>query len=143
MENSVIAARENLALEIIRTLRGHGHQAYLVGGCVRDRLLGISPKDYDVSTDARPELLLSYFPDSQKVGAHFGVILVRRGRGVQVEVATLRSENAYIDGRRPSQVRFERDPALDARRRDFTINGLMEDPVSGNILDFVDGRRDL
>jgi len=135
--------REALAVEIVRELRGRGHKAYFVGGCVRDRLLGIVPKDYDVSTDATPETILACFPQSQPVGAHFGVVLVTRGNGIQVEVATFRSEGAYSDGRRPDHVRFETDPALDAGRRDFTINGLMEDPLSGQILDFVGGRADL
>jgi len=143
MDPTLSRRRESLAIEIIRELRARGHQAYLVGGCVRDRLLGIIPKDYDVSTDARPETILACFPDSQTVGAHFGVVLVNRGSGVQVEVATFRSEGAYSDGRRPSQVRFETDPVLDAKRRDFTINGLMEDPVSGRILDYVGGSADL
>ena len=143
MDTVLTRARRELAINIIRTLRGHGHQAYLVGGCVRDRLLGVTPKDYDVSTDAAPDIITEYFPDGDRVGAHFGVILVTRGRDVQVEVATFRSEGRYIDGRRPSQVRFESDPALDAQRRDFTINGLMEDPFSGEILDFVGGRADL
>lgn len=135
--------REELALHINSTLRSRGHKAYLVGGCVRDRLLGISPKDYDVSTDATPDQLLTMFPGAQTVGAHFGVVLVTRGSGVQVEVATFRSEGTYSDGRRPDVVRFETDPALDAVRRDFTINGLMEDPISGNVLDYVGGRADL
>lgn len=110
---------------------------------MRDRLLGVVPKDYDVSTDATPEEILSLFPESETVGAHFGVVLVTRGSGVQVEVATFRSEGAYADGRRPAAVRFETDPALDAQRRDFTINGLMEDPLTGEILDYVGGRSDL
>ncbi len=135
--------REVLALDIIRTLQGRGHKALLVGGCVRDRLLGIEPQDFDVSTDATPSEISSYFPGSQQVGAHFGVILVTRPGGVQVEVATFRTEGEYSDGRRPDQVHFERDPELDARRRDFTINALMEDPLSGEIFDFVGGRADL
>jgi len=136
------SSREALAVEIIRELRGHGHEAYLVGGCVRDRLLGIVPKDFDVSTDADPGTLLRYFPKSQTVGAHFGVILVTRD-GAQVEVATFRTEGAYSDGRRPDDVHFETNPALDAQRRDFTVNGLMQDPLSGKVLDFVGGRSDL
>lgn len=138
-----IQARSALAFQIVRRLRECGHQAYLVGGCVRDRLLGIPPKDYDVSTDARPDLLLSYFPGAQSVGAHFGVVLVTNGEGAQVEVATFRSEGTYQDGRRPDEVHFETDPALDARRRDFTVNGLMQDPESMKVLDFVGGQRDL
>jgi poly(A) polymerase len=110
---------------------------------VRDRLLGIRPKDFDIGTDARPEEVMSYFPRSQLVGAHFGVVLVRGENGRQVEVATFRSEGLYSGGRRPDEVRFESDPALDAQRRDFTINGLMEDPLSGEIIDFVGGKADL
>jgi tRNA nucleotidyltransferase/poly(A) polymerase len=143
MPNHWSAAREALAKEIIVDLRARSHKAYLVGGCVRDRLLGTESKDFDVNTDARPEQIAGYFRGSQLVGAHFGVILVSRGESVQVEVATFRSEDAYSDGRRPDVVRFETDPALDARRRDFTINGLMEDPISGEILDYVGGRADL
>lgn len=140
---SASVLRERLALEIVRTLRGHGYIAYFVGGCVRDRLLGIAPQDFDVGTDARPDQVLPLFPGAEVIGAHFGVVMVTRGRGVHVEVATFRSEGAYIDGRRPDRVSFETDPALDARRRDFTINGLMQDPLSGEILDFVGGRTDL
>lgn len=138
-----VNSREELALQTIRELRSHEHQAYLVGGCVRDRLLGIPPKDYDVSTDATPGQLLSLFPRAQTVGAHFGVIVVNDDRGSQVEVATFRSEGRYSDSRRPDTVAFETDPALDAQRRDFTINGLMEDPFSGEVLDFIGGRADL
>src|SRR4051812_29448202 len=127
--------RAVLADQIIHTLRENAHQAYLVGGCVRDRLLGISPKDYDVSTDATPNQLLEYFPSAQTVGAHFGVVLVSCKAGFHVEVATFRSEGSYLDGRRPDSVQFETDPALDAKRRDFTINGLMQDPVSMRVLD--------
>lgn len=143
MDPALSVARRNLAIEIIGVLRSQGHQAYLVGGCVRDRLLSIEPKDYDVSTDAPPASLIAYFPGSELVGAHFGVILVKRSSDVYVEVATFRTEGLYSDGRRPGEVHFESDPALDAKRRDFTINGLMEDPIAGEILDFVGGRPDL
>jgi poly(A) polymerase len=114
----------------------------LVGGCVRDRLLGIRPKDFDIATDAPPQRVETYFPGALLVGAHFGVVRVKAG-GAEVEVATFRSEGAYSNGRRPDEVRFETEPALDAQRRDFTINGLMEDPLSGEILDYVGGRADL
>ena len=134
---------EALAHQIVATLREAGHQAYLVGGCVRDLLLGHEPKDFDVSTDARPERLLSLFPGSGQVGAHFGVVLVRGGSGSHVEVATFRSDHDYADGRRPSRVQFETSPREDVLRRDFTINGLMMDPETGEVLDFVNGRRDL
>ena len=110
---------------------------------MRDQLLGLTPKDFDVGTDATPDRLIELFPNSQMVGAHFGVILVARAGGIQVEVATFRSEGLYSDGRRPDQVHFERDPAVDARRRDFTINGLMQNPLSGELFDFVGGRSDL
>ncbi len=143
METTTNLARRALAVDIVRDLHTRSYKAYFVGGCVRDYLLGILPKDYDVSTDATPEYLLEYFPNAQTVGAHFGVILVTRGPAVQVEVATFRTEGNYSDGRRPDQVRFESDPALDAQRRDFTINGLMQDPLTDQILDFVGGRRDL
>lgn len=135
--------REELAVEIIRILRQHRFKAFLVGGCVRDRLLGTVPKDYDVSTDARPFQLLELFPGAQTVGAHFGVVLVRRDNAVQVEVSTFRSEGIYTDGRRPDEVYFESDPALDAQRRDFTINGLFEDPATCRIYDYVGGKADL
>ena len=135
---------ESLAIEIIRVLRQSGHQAFLVGGCVRDRLLHRNPKDFDVSTDARPEEVTSLFPRSRLVGEQFGVVLVNAGEsGVHVEVATFRSETVYSDGRRPDSVHFEKDPAADVTRRDFTINGLMEDPLHGRILDYVGGQADL
>lgn len=137
-------ANESLAIEITRVLRRNGHQAFLVGGCVRDRLLGLKPKDFDVSTDARPETVAQLFPRARLVGEQFGVVLVDGGEsGARVEVATFRSDRAYSDGRRPDSVRFESDPAADAARRDFTINGLMEDPADGRILDYVGGRTDL
>jgi putative nucleotidyltransferase with HDIG domain len=143
LDTSVSIARDSLATGILRDLRARGHNAYLVGGCVRDRLLGIVPKDFDVATDATPEEILSYFPGSELVGAHFGVILVGSPDGVHVEVATFRSDGIYFDGRRPEQVHFETSPALDAQRRDFTINGLMLNPLSGEVLDYVEGRADL
>ena len=133
---------ETLARRIIGTLRESGCQAYLVGGCVRDLLLGSRPKDFDVATDAPPPRILELFPGSGCIGAHFGVVLVREG-GSQVEVATFRSDRDYADGRRPTSVHFETDPRQDAVRRDFTINGLLLDPETGEVLDFVDGRADL
>ncbi len=139
MDGSTAAA---LAARIIDDLRARGRQAYLVGGCVRDLLLGREPQDYDVATDARPEQVVELFPRSQMVGAHFGVVLVR-GDGTEVEVATFRSDHAYRDGRRPESVAFETDPRQDVIRRDFTINGLLMDPSSREVLDFVGGRGDL
>ena len=131
-----------LAVSLIRQLRSRGHQAYLVGGCVRDRLLELPAKDFDIATDAPPAQIAAYFPGAQLVGAHFGVVLVQEG-GAHVEVATFRSEGAYSDARRPDTVQFETNPARDTQRRDFTINGLMEDPLTGEILDYVGGRADL
>ena len=133
---------EALARAVIAKLRGAGHQAYLVGGCVRDLLLGAKPKDFDVSTDARPERIVNLFPKSGQVGAHFGVVLVRDA-GAQVEVATFRSDHDYNDGRRPASVHFESDPRQDVLRRDFTINGLMMEAATGKVLDYVGGRADL
>ncbi|HEX3746803.1 MAG TPA: CCA tRNA nucleotidyltransferase [Bryobacteraceae bacterium] len=133
---------ETLAHQAIARLRHAGHQAYLVGGCVRDLLLGGKPKDFDVATDARPDRIMSLFPNSGCVGAHFGVVLVRDAFA-QVEVATFRSDNDYTDGRRPDSVQFEHDARQDVLRRDFTINGLMMDPDTGTVLDYVEGRADL
>jgi len=127
---------------VIGRLRGAGHQAYLAGGCVRDVLLGVKPKDFDIATDARPDRIMDLFPRSGRVGAHFGVVLVR-DVFEQVEVATFRSDHDYADGRHPEQVRFESDPRQDVQRRDFTINGLLMDPETGEVLDFVEGRADL
>jgi len=133
---------EALARRVVSELRAARHQAYLVGGCVRDLLLGIAPKDFDVATDAPPDRIMAIFPRSGQVGAHFGVVLVRDG-GESVEVATFRSDLDYSDGRRPDGVRFVSDPRQDVLRRDFTINGLLMDPESGSVVDFVGGRPDL
>jgi poly(A) polymerase len=133
---------EVLARATIGTLHKAGYQAYLVGGCVRDLLLGYAPKDFDVSTDAPPDRIMQLFPNSGQVGAHFGVVVVRDGAW-HVEVATFRSDRDYTDGRRPSSVRFETDAREDVLRRDFTVNGLMMDLESGRVLDFVGGRADL
>lgn len=132
----------DLARGIVLQLRRRGYQSWLVGGCVRDLLLGCEPKDYDVATSATPEQVLELWPNAQRVGAHFGVVLVHQ-EGGQVEVATFRSERDYQDGRRPSHVRFETDPRADVLRRDFTINALLLDPETEEVLDFVDGRNDL
>jgi poly(A) polymerase len=132
----------DLAVSIIGRLRQAGNVAYLTGGCVRDLLLGRSPKDFDVATSARPDELLRLFPGAGQVGAHFGVVLVREG-DAQIEVATFRSDLEYHDGRHPEGVSFERDPRQDVLRRDFTINALLLNPESGEVLDFVDGRADL
>src|SRR5262245_54129823 len=129
------------AVEIIQKLRQHGHEAYLVGGCVRDMVLGIDPSDYDIATSAHPEQVVSIFPRTQAIGAQFGVVLVIH-RGHPFEVATFRSDDAYVDGRRPTGVSFT-NAQRDVLRRDFTINGLLYDPISKEILDYVSGRQDI
>jgi tRNA nucleotidyltransferase/poly(A) polymerase len=131
-----------LAQRVAGTLRAHHYQAYLVGGCVRDLILGVEPKDFDLATDATPQDVLRLFPRALRVGAHFGVVLVRE-EDAQVEVATFRSDHAYRDGRRPEGVSFERDPRQDVLRRDFTVNALLMDPETGDLLDFTGGREDL
>jgi poly(A) polymerase len=153
---------KDFAISIVRTLRERDHKAYLVGGCVRDLLLGREPADYDVATDATPEEVMRIFPDTYAVGAQFGVVLVPlperdvaidvtcrdvtcyvSSKANVVEVATFRSDIGYSDGRHPDQVRFSKDPREDVERRDFTINGLLLDPVTNEVLDFVGGRKDL
>jgi poly(A) polymerase len=136
------AEAEHLARDICARLRVEGHAAYLVGGCVRDLLLGRAPKDFDVATSAAPDAVAELFPRSQLIGAHFGVVQVRRD-GAAVEVATFRSEHDYRDGRHPNQVRFEMDPRQDVLRRDFTINALLMDPATDRVLDYVGGEQDL
>ena len=143
------------ATNIVRELRNRGFQAYFAGGCVRDMLLGLEPTDYDVATDATPPEVMRIFPETYAVGAQFGVVLVPAPEDVPrpatpsehpnyVEVATFRNDGAYSDGRHPDQVRYSTDPKEDVQRRDFTINGLLMDPLDGNrVLDFVGGRDDL
>ncbi|HTL69701.1 MAG TPA: CCA tRNA nucleotidyltransferase [Candidatus Eisenbacteria bacterium] len=137
-------SKKTLALEIVRTLRRNGHQAYFVGGCVRDLLLKKAPKDFDVATDAVPERVAALFPKTVPVGAQFGVMLVVC-HGVPFEVATFRADKGYQDGRRPTGVRFT-DAREDAIRRDFTVNGLFYDPLARGprrVLDWVGGEKDL
>ena len=158
---------KGFASSVARTLREHDHKAYLVGGCVRDLLLGREPADYDVATSATPLQVMEIFPETFAVGAQFGVVLVplpakvvasntstknsESGDGAAcasseasvVEVATFRSDIGYSDGRHPDEVRFSEDPRKDVARRDFTINGMLLDPLTGEVLDFVGGRRDL
>ncbi len=152
---------KDFASSIVQTLRQRGFQAYLAGGCVRDLLLGREPKDYDVATNATPEQVMGIFPDTYAVGAQFGVVLVpapeRDGasgdseKGASqsraVEVATFRSDIGYSDGRHPDEVRYSGDPREDVARRDFTINGMLLDPLGaqtpGEVLDYVGGRKDL
>ena len=132
------------AISVIRTLRDAGFPAFLVGGCVRDVILGREPSDYDVTTRAKPEEVMSLFPETYAVGAQFGVVLVPSpDKTWTVEVATFRSDESYSDGRRPDSVRYSQDAREDVERRDFTINGLLLDPLSDEVLDYVGGRRDL
>jgi poly(A) polymerase len=134
-------ARE-LANSICEMLQRNKHQALLVGGCVRDLLLGREPADYDVATDATPVEVAGLFPESVAVGAQFGVILIPKN-GLKVEVATFRSDMGYSDGRHPDRVVYSKTPQEDVQRRDFTINGLLMRNDDGEVLDFVGGQKDL
>lgn len=129
------------ATAIVRKLVSHGYQAVFAGGCVRDMLREVEPKDYDIATSATPEEVLKLFPHSHAVGAAFGVIVVHKD-GHNFEVATFRRDGGYSDGRRPDSIEFT-SAEEDARRRDFTVNGLFYDPLKEEILDFVSGRADL
>src|SRR6201987_4034825 len=132
---------EKVAREVATRLRQSGHIAYFAGGCVRDMVRDLVPKDYDIVTDARPEAVQALFPRTYAVGAHFGVIIVLEN-DFQFEVATFRSDDAYIDGRHPTAVHFS-SPEEDAQRRDFTINGMFYDPVAEKTIDFVGGCADI
>lgn len=129
------------ARELALRLKAAGHEALFAGGCVRDRLLGHEPKDFDIATSATPAEVTALFPGSNEVGAHFGVVIAKHG-GHHVEIATFRTDGSYRDGRRPESVTFS-TPQEDARRRDFTINGLFENPQSGEVIDHVGGMADL
>ncbi len=132
---------QSSATTLAKTLISAGHTAFFAGGCVRDKLLGLSPKDYDIATSATPAEVLKLFPGSNQVGAHFGVIIVKHD-GHHIEIATFRTDGSYGDGRRPDSVTFS-TPEEDAHRRDFTINGLFEDPETGEVIDHVNGLPDL
>lgn len=133
--------REQDARTICAALRAAGYRALFAGGCVRDRLRGHPPVDYDIATDARPEAIINLFRKTFAVGAAFGVVIVVEN-GVHFEVATFRQDGPYLDGRRPSRVDFV-DEVEDARRRDFTINALFYDPETESVLDYVGGQDDL
>jgi poly(A) polymerase len=136
----------HFAAEVVKKLRDAGFQALWAGGCVRDELLGLTPYDYDVATDARPEAVRRLFRRTIEVGASFGVVEVlgprRDGEVLKVQVATFRTEGPYSDGRHPDKVEFS-TPEGDALRRDFTINGMFYDPLAGRVIDFVGGQADL
>jgi poly(A) polymerase len=130
------------ATDVVRRLRAAGHQALWAGGCVRDRLLGLDPHDYDVATDARPEQVQTLFKRTVAVGASFGVVEVLGPKPLRVQVATFRSDVSYSDGRHPDAVVFS-SPEEDARRRDFTVNGMFFDPLAQQVIDYVGGQEDL
>ena len=144
--NSRMTDRE-FAIDVVRRLRQSGYEAYWAGGCVRDELLGLTPADYDVASSARPEEVVRTFARTVEVGASFGVVEVigpRRADGSfpKVQVATFRSDDSYVDGRRPVSVMFA-TPKEDAERRDFTINGMFFDPLESKVIDYVGGQADL
>ena len=129
------------AYKVVRQLHKEGYTALFAGGCVRDRLLNRPAKDYDVVTDAAPEQVTRCFRRTLQIGAQFGVVMVLTG-GQQVEVATFRTEGGYQDGRHPDHVEFG-SATEDASRRDFTVNGMFYDPITKEVLDFVNGQQDL
>jgi len=129
------------AHSIVRSIQDAGFEAVFAGGCVRDELLGSEPKDYDVATSATPGEILKIFPDGDSIGAHFGVILVKQN-GFHIEIATFREDGVYLDGRRPDEVCYSDMPS-DAKRRDFTINGMFQNSGTGEIIDLVKGKADL
>src|SRR5262250_2449867 len=135
-----------LAIDVVQRLRDAGHEALWAGGCVRDELLGLVPKDYDVATDARPEQVRRLFRRTVAVGATFGVVEVLGPRAdsgwLKVQVATFRSDVSYSDGRHPDAVVFS-SAREDALRRDFTINGMFFDPLENRLIDYVGGQDDL
>lgn len=130
------------AKKIVELLRSKGKKAFIVGGSVRDTLLGFEPKEYDITTSATPEEVCSYFKNTVEVGASFGVIIVLVD-GVKFEVATFRKEKSYSDGRHPDEVQYSTEESDDVIRRDFTINGLLYDPEKEQVIDYVDGLADL
>jgi len=147
-------AKRQAATEIVRHLRDAGYEAYLVGGCVRDLVMGREPADYDIATNATPDAVEKLYPESLMVGAQFGVVLVPREAG-NVEVATYRSDGRYTDGRHPDEVRYSKTAQEDVWRRDFTINGLLLDPLApepaaegaraaeAGVIDYVGGLADI
>ena len=140
-EPDLPATQEDAAIALADRLQQAGHTAYFAGGCVRDRLLGIQPLDYDIATDAQPDQVIALFPRATAVGKSFGVVVVPRGEWT-FEVATFRQDHAYKDGRHPTRVSFV-TPEEDATRRDFTINAMFYDPLSNTLHDFVEGQADL
>src|ERR1041385_4428035 len=136
-----ISPMEMTARKIVARLRTKDHVAYFAGGCVRDLVRGKTPKEIDIATSARPELVQKIFPHTYAVGAHFGVIVVRE-EGFPFEVATFRSDGTYLNGRHPTEAHFS-PPEEDPPRRDFTINGMFFDPETDKVIDFIGGQADL
>src|SRR5438445_10584332 len=132
---------EKTARDIAQRLRAADHIAYFAGGCVRDMVRGLAAKDFDVATDATPDIVQKSFSHTYAVGAHFGVVVVVEN-GFNFEIASFRSDGAYLDHRHPVDVRFS-SPEEDAKRRDFTINGMFFEPEKNEVIDFVGGRADL
>ncbi len=141
-ERHAVDTKLQTATKIVQRLQNAGFAAYLVGGCVRDIVMGRQPNDYDVATDATPAQVLKLFPASLTVGVQFGVVIVPREEG-NVEVATFRSDGRYEDGRHPVEVQYAKSAEEDVRRRDFTINGLLYDPLKTQVLDYVGGQADI
>src|SRR5579883_2074530 len=143
---SATQSERDFAIEVVRRLREAGHEALWAGGCVRDELLRLIPKDYDIATSALPEQVQKLFRRTIALGMSFGVIEVlgpRSSEGVlKIQVATFRSDVAYSDGRRPDAVVFA-SAREDALRRDFTINGMFFDPLENRLIDYVGGQKDL
>jgi tRNA nucleotidyltransferase/poly(A) polymerase len=135
------STRYDVAASIVRELQEHAYVAYFAGGCIRDALLDIPPKDIDIATSASPDQVQALFHRTVPVGIQFGVVRVRAAE-MEFEVATFRSDGVYLDGRHPSAIRFS-TPEQDAARRDFTINGMFYDPSSERVIDYVNGREDL
>ena len=138
---TIMSAMAEKAIEIVKILREGGFRAYWAGGSVRDLVMGHKPQDYDVATDARPEQVMKLFSKTVPVGVSFGVVKVIED-GFEFEVTTFRSDGRYIDGRHPAEVHYS-DDREDAARRDFTINGMFYDPLKKEIIDYVEGRRDI
>ena len=134
-------SQKDKAIAIIKRLRDEGYESYLAGGCVRDMLLGKTPQDYDITTNAKPDDIVKIFSKTVPVGAQFGVILVMV-EGQPFEVASFRHDGPYLDGRRPTHVRYG-SLQEDIFRRDFTINGMIYDPVEDRVIDLVEGRKDI
>ncbi|MFM8315200.1 MAG: CCA tRNA nucleotidyltransferase, partial [Deltaproteobacteria bacterium] len=133
--------KEQIGIEILKTLHQRGHEAYFAGGCVRDKIRGQEPKDFDIATSAGPDEVQQIFPKTVPVGVHFGVVMLVE-QEISFEVATFRTEGDYKDGRHPGTVKFS-TLEEDAKRRDFTVNGLYYDIKTQKVIDLVGGQKDI